>query len=279
MKSKKIIAVALAFGTLFSSINIAFTSTIKDGKISMPFISNFSSQKTAGTVIGHNNEPDKNILEATESKEISVKLPEKDETVVSGTKESFTVDSKDSDLYSYTQKDIEDLLNKGYSIEDIIKADEVGNRLRENPAKLLEMKEKGKKDWDAIEKGVESERKQNYLSGMQQQKPEMYNRLKNEKFTDDDMALIFAYMNNNEAASLDGIIKEYKARGKEALKADTKKAIDETKLEQYGLKKDDVQGLSDEMLEKLEQVAKDRGVPIKELAAEFKASLKAEGRE
>jgi hypothetical protein len=280
MKSKKVISIALALGMLVSSVNVAFTSTIKDGKlqINLPFIKNFSSEKQEGKVLSNNIvKPDAKALKTARNKEITIQLPDKSEVIYKGVKKSYTKDLKSSDIFSYSQEEMEQLLEQGYSIEDIVKADEVGNRLIEEPKKLLEMKADSKKDWTGIEKEVQNSRNHEYVSKMKEKYPDEYKKLAKEKFSDEDMSKIFTYIHHNNVASVDSLISSYKTQGESALKYSESSAdkikVSKSYMDKLGLSESDIKGLSDESLKTIEEIAKKKGITAKELVKQVNSLL------
>jgi len=60
---------------------------------------------------------------------------------------SLTVDTKPQDLFNLSQEQMEELINKGFTVEDIYKLDELANRLLVEPQVLIERKEKSGESW------------------------------------------------------------------------------------------------------------------------------------
>jgi len=270
MMNKRVIAIFLIIGIIVSSLNVLFVSPVtgSDIKTGIPFIDNFSAKKQPGVVLGDNKQPDFEKLKTEKNKEIEVKLPEQDKVLYNGVIKSSSKDQADNALFDYTQDDLEKLLTDGYSMEDIFKAGEVGNRILEDPKKLLEEKRSSNKEWADVEKAVENERKQDYLNKMQQKYPDVYAKFVKENLSQSDMSLIFAYVNNYEVKSIDSLINEYKTKGKEALvsnKANKKNIVTKEKMDEYGLSPQDVEGLSDEMIDRVAIMSQESNISVKDL--------------
>lgn len=121
------------------------------------------------------------------------------------------------DQFNYQQKDVEELLLKGISLEDIYMSDQIGNDWMIEPRKLLERKENGKPSWEAIEKEVE-EQVDRELSDVTQNLNKQEDQISQEIPNKAERLEIIKQLKQNGKLSLDQAIHSFKTNKQEELK-------------------------------------------------------------
>ncbi|MFM9331656.1 hypothetical protein [Paenibacillus mesotrionivorans] len=120
------------------------------------------------------------------------------------------------DQFNYHQKDVEELMLKGISLEDIYMSDQIGNDWMVEPRKLLERKENGKPSWEAIEKEVE-EHVDRELSDLTQKLNKKVDQISQEVPNKAERLEILKQLKQNGKLSLDQAIHSFKTNKHEEL--------------------------------------------------------------
>lgn len=182
-------------------------------------------------------------------------------------------ESKDN--FNFNQEDVKSLIESGHSLEDIIKADALGNKIMADPKELLHEKMENNKNWEDIEKeSVESSTKEN-LEKLVKAHPEVAEKLEFEKnFSPKEKLGLLSYYDNliNSSLTIEEIIKEYKNSGYEGLyKLDKKKNEEMNVSENKNIsKKKDANPIDEKLKQKIEKLAEVTGKSNDELYQGFK---------
>ena len=284
MKRKKIIAIILCVCVILPIFSVGAISFAKANPdiISLPFSGSHQKPEfNAGNMRGTADL----APELAEGKEITVKLPDSNaEEVFKGTKKTIGVkgngkaadnNTSATDLYNLGKKEIEALINGGYTLKQIFEADEIGNRIMENPANLLERSKNEHKELKDIEKAIMSERKQKQLDGLKEKYSMEYAELKNEQFNDQDISTLLVFYDQNDVKSMKELARQYKENGDKALSKALKaksSSLSKEKMDMYGISEADAEGLNDEILTSLEELSKKTDKPVKDLVKGMKAA-------
>ncbi|MEW6183311.1 MAG: hypothetical protein AB1500_09085 [Bacillota bacterium] len=184
-------------------------------------------------------------------------------------------DPRRRDIYNFKPEDVEELLEEGYSLQDILKADEIGNRIYEDPKILLQRKKDENKDLEEIEKDIRSERRQSSLKVLKEKYPEEYQKLLDEQFNEEDQFLILAFEDIYGTESFEGLIDGYKQKGRLVFKEKATKmhsGVSKEKMEQYGLSEEETAGLSKATMDQIIRNCEQHNLPVKETLQKIQAA-------
>ena len=274
----KIIAIILCICITVPTFSVGVISFAKANPdiIKLPFVENAPISEMNISDVKQTTDTD---MKSIEGKSISVEIPSegtkeiykgtKKTIVAKGTEKSnFIKNTGTTDRYNLDKDDIEEMLNSGYSIKQIFEADEAGNRIQENPESLLERGKQEKKELKDIEKEIKSERKQKQFDELKVKYPKEYEQLKTEKLKDNEITNLLIFYDLNDVKSITELAGEYGKNGDKALvkalKAKTT-TLSTTKMKEYGIAAGDTNGLSDDILSRMEELSKKTNKPVKEL--------------
>lgn len=139
-----------------------------------------------------------------------------DEDILTGGTETVTIISNNAqagDLYNFNAEDIDRLLKEGYSVQDIIDSDEIGNQIGIDPTDLLKMKKGSKKDLKEIRDDILKDRKEKVKEYLKNKYPDAYKKLKDKNLSDDEISCFFGEMDVNDVQPTDELISGYVAQG------------------------------------------------------------------
>lgn len=294
MKKKKIVIIALSLGLAFSgvgSIATGWASEIMSKKENIDYrpskASNSSINTKARVVDVPVGEIPVNLESPDGKKPVELESPEgkqqqekeNGKVVYQGTRVySKNESSTKKDFYNLEGEELESLLNQGYSLEDIFKADEIANRLYEDPKILLEKKKETKKDWKQTEEEVKNEKINGYLEEFKQSHPEAYMEVEKESFSNNEKFVLLSMYAKKLSPSLKELIDVYKREGQKGLKQiiKNKKFYGKVSTEiknKHGLTDQEVAGLSDDTLNRMEKISNNYKVPLKDLIKKHKAGV------
>ncbi|GGI45789.1 hypothetical protein GCM10008018_13880 [Paenibacillus marchantiophytorum] len=123
---------------------------------------------------------------------------------------------KQQDEFNYAQKDVEELLLSGATLEDIYRSDEIGNQLLVNPKELIKTKRAGKENWDDIEKDV-TEQKQKQLKTLIKKHANLEKKFAGKTISDAEKLEILQQVETNPDLVSDDIIATFKEEGRSGL--------------------------------------------------------------
>ncbi|UKS24776.1 hypothetical protein LOZ80_24615 [Paenibacillus sp. HWE-109] len=123
---------------------------------------------------------------------------------------------KQQDEFNYAQKDVEELLLSGATLEDIYRSDEIGNQLLVNPKELIKTKRAGKENWDDIEKDV-TEQKQKQLKTLIKKHANLEKKFTGKTISDAEKLEILQQVETNPDLASDDIIAAYEEEGRSGL--------------------------------------------------------------
>ncbi|WP_178022411.1 hypothetical protein [uncultured Paenibacillus sp.] len=95
---------------------------------------------------------------------------------------SLTVDVQSKDMFQLSQEQMEALLAKGYSIEDLYRLDELANKFLLDPETIAVRKENDGLSWGELDTELTLELEQKHLDTLSTTYPEAYAELKKRRF-------------------------------------------------------------------------------------------------
>ena len=174
-----------------------------------------------------------------------------------------------NDRYDLSQEEMAELVDSGYSLEDIFKADEIGNHFNENPQTILKNKKEKNLKWDDMEIDIVRDRAEKYLDKLKKKHPQEFAQLEAANLSLEEQFTLLSIYDRHLTPSLEQLISSYKKNGEEALKEIAKNPqsygkVSKANMERHGLSDEEVEGLSDEVIERMEVAAKKANVSVKE---------------
>lgn len=145
---------------------------------------------------------------------------------ISNEKESRTIYKKtkvitksaSKDLFNITGDDIEELLSQGYSVEDLFAADELANKIYQDPKLLLEKKKVSGKTFSELEKDIMTEMKESTLKHLKKEYKKEYLKLEKQGYKEEAIIEILGYCMVNKVEITDSLLKEYKVDKEKVLR-------------------------------------------------------------
>lgn len=119
------------------------------------------------------------------------------------------------DEFNYVQKDVEELLLSGATLEDIYRSDEIGNQWLVNPRDLIKTKHEEKQTWDDIERDVIAS-KEKHLKELIEKRVDLVNKFSGQVMSDAEKLDILQHIDSNDD-QVDDVIAAFKAEGRQGL--------------------------------------------------------------
>ncbi|MFC5700580.1 hypothetical protein ACFPVX_04730 [Cohnella faecalis] len=282
--NNKWVVVSLCFGIVFSSFSgITFGSDKKEVSLDI----NQPSKQLAV--------PPDTAKPADTTIEIKGDSPDNFEPLFSGSLEQLGGNSA-IDPYSIDADQLEKFLNEGYGLEDIFRADEIGNQVGIDPEEVLHAKTDGA-DWEDVQSKLLDEKQSRLEQELRKQFSSEYNALRSFKLTEEEKSLLLLAKQENRELNITDVARAYQQQGKKAISdainqvktQDTAPEInvlpDQEAESQEGLTKDSLgkkQVISDKensvevndlpplLVEKLKAFAEANQIPLEELLQQYK---------
>jgi hypothetical protein len=185
------------------------------------------------------------------------------------------------DKYHIGKEEIEKFLSDGYSVKDILEADDIGNQNDIDPAILLSRKQQENKSLNTIKEEILKEKTHDIYAKVKGVYAKEFKQFEDENLDENDQMVIFSYTYDNAIDINKNLIKEYKKGGRKALENSAKKYKDNVlqKLKQENNISDaDAEGLTGRMILDLKQNAKDSKQPLTNVLNKYKKKKKVGGK-
>ncbi|SDG03509.1 hypothetical protein SAMN04488542_12416 [Fontibacillus panacisegetis] len=184
---------------------------------------------------------------------------------------SLTVDVQNKDLFQLTQEQMEDLIMKGYSIEDLYQLDELANKILIDPLTIAERKEGSDQSWAELESVLTKEIEANQLSSLSKEYQEQYSQLSKEKLTDHEkLVLLISY--DLGKGSITELLDAYRDGGEKGVVTFKSKA---TVQAQSKNSKSSKTAVDPDVLERIQALAKETGISESELLEQLQVAKEA----
>ena len=213
MKNKKVIAIALCIGIISTSFSGIFTSYAKNSEV----VELVDTSKALSPDITELNVVVNNEV-ISSSNNGSERQAGNSIVIYQSTKTTLGPNSEGNDVYDLDEKEIEQLINKGYSLEDIFEADEIGNEIYEDPMTLLKKKKDTRRTLEDIKDEILKDRKEKSTEYLKKKFDKDISKLQKDKMKDDEIISFLAYLDMTGQQLTDDLIKEYRKKGKDLFK-------------------------------------------------------------
>jgi hypothetical protein len=273
MKNRKFMAITLCIGILASSFGGTLISNAKNDKNEFTIKKNDASLDNSMVSVLPSQkiielEPEVYNTENVPSDKIITASDKEGEILYKGT--LSTLNPEEKDMFNIGEKEIEDMMQKGYSVEDIFEADKISNEIGIEPEALLEKKEATNKSLEQIKKDVLAESREKTTSELKNKYKNEYKKLKDKNLKEMEIINLLAYADVNNVKVSDTLINEYQKNGDKVFKKakneiKVNEVSQETKKE-YQLSEAETKDLSEELIDKLEVLSKKTGISVEELA-------------
>lgn len=269
MKNNKTIALVLGVSLLISSFSGVYLSYAKSEAINKNASANevaneFKKAPTPSvTALKPDIQNEKNIKSRK-------KKVQKNESKVIYTKTRAVYNTEQADLYNIGEDEIKDLLEQGFTAEDILEADDIANTIFEDPITLLQMKKETGKTLDEVKALVLEERRQEMIKDIKQEYGKEYKKLEKKGFTEDQIILLISYLDINQIELTNEIINKYEKEGDKLFQGQEKESKLSKKYKtKYKLSEKEAEGLTDDIIIAMEKLADETGKSVKELLKNF----------
>lgn len=275
MKNKKVIAITLCIGLVASSFSgyvtgytqnedSKFTAKVYDTSLDNSGVTVLPSQNLI-EIAPEVTEPEKAIYDKT------VVTSNEGEILYKGT--TATLDPNMPDMYNLGEEEIENMMEKGYSVEDIFEADKISNEIGIEPEALLEKKTSSNKSLEQVKKDVLEESRKKTFAKLKTTYKTEYEKLKSKKMSEDEIMNLLSYADINKVKVTDTMITTYQKEGEKFFQKTTTKTtgsqISQNKKAEYKLTDAEASSMSDETLNKLEALSQKTGKPVEELVKAY----------
>ncbi len=265
-KNKKAISIILCIGIVTSGFSGIITTY---------------AQNNNGKVLERTeaSQPKQNITELLPEVNVQEPADGKSETIsgeilYQGVRKRYDPEGSGTYQYNIGSEDIKALLESGFTIQDILEADEIGNEIYIDPMELLAMKKETAKSFEELKAEVIKKREDDSISYLKNKYKKDMGTLQKEGLSEDEIISFLISVDSSGQTIEDGLIKEYKRRGTAAFQPDAKQGLSEATKKKYGITDKDAGKLTEELVNMLEQASKDTDKPVKELIQSFLASFK-----
>lgn len=299
MKCKRIIAYIICLFLIIPSLGTSIVTMAMD-KSGEPLVASIignPDESLGNTYI--NNDINDSLLPSNIQIEQSIISPDGGENVIYESSRESLVDSNSlvndiynltgddaeallgdggsysSDVYNLTEDDIKTLLIDGYTIQDIYKADDIGNNSYIDPKELLSRMRASNISLEEAKNEIIVEQKNSEVQILGQKHPDEYSLLMQEGLNDDQIFLLLSVIDIYHIQCTMELIQDFKVNGENALDSyidPSSVTVSQEKMDEYNLTPDDVKGLTDETLDKLVTVANKMGISVKDAVEQFNSS-------
>lgn len=172
--------------------------------------------------------------------------------------------NKIPDKYNFDQKGIRELMKAGFSIKEIYQADALGNSLDIDPRILLERMKSEEKALYILEEEIRADM---FYEKLIAKYPEEYQELLEQKFSEDDIMTILAFIDLNVVTLMSDFIEEFKKDANGALEKykNPKKIVPPHEVgAETSLGENEVLWSRDLMFESSILIARGKNFPIKD---------------
>lgn len=166
------------------------------------------------------------------------------------------------DQYTINKQQFEQFIDDGYSVRDILLADELGNNTKKDPKSILEEKIRKDASWETMGIIDRVYARENLTTEFRHQFKEE-SKLMDEKEVpmDKQFQALLKLNNGNKAASLELVPELKNIKNRKSLN----EIIDSQSIGELELKAENVSTISPEMLKQLEKISKKTNIPVTEL--------------
>lgn len=171
----------------------------------------------------------------------------------------------DEDIYNIGKADIEKLIQEGFTIQDIIDADNIANEIGEDPLKILEMTNNNKKSIQGIKKDILQENKDKALNKLKIKYEKEYKKLVKANLTEDQIIAFLGYIDINDLKMTDDLIKEYRKLGVELFKKNNECTLSAENKKKYKISDKDEKILNDKLIQAFEKYSKESKISVQDI--------------
>ncbi|MFA9464023.1 MAG: hypothetical protein ACERKN_06985 [Velocimicrobium sp.] len=269
MKNKKIISFVIVLSLLVPCFGGVFNSYAKSEEAQKGAADNETVDFSELAPIPSVTELEPDIHNEKNIK-LGKKTVKKNVSKVIYTKTRITNDAEETDIYNIGGDDMEDLLEQGFTAEDILEADDIANTIFEDPMILLQMKKETGKMLDEVKDLVLEERKEERVKAIKKEYEREYSKLLKKGFTEDEIISLISYLDMNQMELTNSIIKEYKSEGKKLFQEQEKESkLSKEYKTKYKLSAKEAEGLTDDVVIAMEKLADRTGKSVEELLKSF----------
>lgn len=184
---------------------------------------------------------------------------------------SLTVDVQSKDMFQLSQEQMEALLAKGYSIEDLYRLDELANKFLLDPETIAVRKENDGLSWGELDTELTLELEQKHLDTLSTTYPEAYAELKKEDLTDHERLVLLIAFDMRQGTITD-LLKIYKTSGEQGLVT----ATSSTKTQSLNRSNAaETMEIDAEVRQRIKEIAKETGITESDLLKQFLAAKEA----
>ncbi|WP_055107963.1 hypothetical protein [Paenibacillus ihumii] len=186
---------------------------------------------------------------------------------------SLTVDVEKKDLFELSEEQIEELVTRGYSIEDLYQLDHLANKLIIEPVKLAERRDVSGLDWNELEAQVTRENQLKQLSQLSEDHPQAYAQLSRETLKDEEKLIILIAFDMGKG-TITELIKAYQTGGEQAVVNYQPKPNE--KMQTQSVKSNSSNSSVDaDVLKSIRSIAEETGISESELIQQYHAAKEA----
>ncbi|MFC3801884.1 hypothetical protein [Cohnella sp. GCM10012308] len=122
--------------------------------------------------------------------------------------ESIRLGQNATQAFSLEADEMEQMLEKGYGIEDIFKVNEVANQFALEPKDLIALKSE-RKDWDQVKNELLAQKLNSFRKELRSSLKDDYAKIKKYKLTEEEEDLLLMSKRENEGLSVEAIMTTY----------------------------------------------------------------------
>ncbi len=276
MRYKKVIAIALCIGLFASCFNGVMISLAKNDTKEMEYLTDKAPDQNI-TELEPELSQAGDAVQQSNKKSLSSKVETGDSVIIyQGETVSLQEGTPSTDVYNIEGDTLKELLDQGFTIEEIYEADDIGNRIYVDPIELLKRSRDENISLKELEETIVKEMSENYYANLKEKYSKEYKRLSDDKMDDKDIENLLVYIDDRQLELSEDIIKDYKQKGEKIFS----QVLSNQTREKYNLSWEDAKKLTDEKVKELEGTSKKTGKAVKSVIKEYIISIsRQEGKE
>jgi hypothetical protein len=175
----------------------------------------------------------------------------------------------EGNIFKLNAKEIENYMEKGYSMQDIFEADELGDKIVEEPKKLLDQKAESKDSVVEIAEGIMSDKKETAITDLKNKYKDEYSKLSEQNFKDNEIVSLLMYIDVNSLKLTNDLITKYKNEGEELFQSVAIDKLSDKYKKKYNISNSDAKYFNDNLIRCYEDISKNSKLTVKQLIEDY----------
>jgi hypothetical protein len=182
--------------------------------------------------------------------------------------------SNEANSHSITNKDVEKYFKEGFTLKELLEAEDLASKHAMPISEILKLKKEGNLTFKEISTNLSQQNIITHFENLKQKFPSEYKKLENTQLSVYEQAELLSLYSDYQHININKLIENYVQYGNTAIKEVVKKEKVNKKpskdlVERLGLKMEEAQGFSEDMLIKFEAISKKNNIPVAKVIQQF----------